>query len=169
MFKFYLLISLITFVNSYSQEVKKKYDEYENKFYLSLQDEIYLAINDENRTSSFTINILKIYNSKDTTYYLIITAKHKYKFFCSSIESRYVILYDTDKSIVLKPSHYECDEDNVRKKYIFDFQIHKNDLLNLLNAKKIKIEIYCTDGELQGYFSDDNFIEFRKFITNYVK
>lgn len=164
---------LITFIflnaiNIYSQDVIKRYDKYENKFYILLEDELVLTTLDENKDSGFNLNILKSFNSNDTVYYLIVTAKYKFKYFCSSILSNYFILYDNSKSILLNPLHYECDEDKFRKKYIFDFQISKNDLINLGNARDIKIMINCTDGEMQGDFSEDNIKEFRKFIKNYV-
>lgn len=163
-----ILVFLIHF-NSYSQEVIKKYDKYENKFYLSLKKGIDLNINLENKTEDFNINLVKIFNMQDTAYYIVVIAIHKFKLYCSSVLSKYVIIYDKDKSIVLNPLHYECDEDSFRKKYIFDFQIAKEDLLSLENAKNIKVLITCSDGELQGDFSEDNFEDFRKFIKNYVK
>ncbi len=165
------IIFLILFIQSnlYSQDVIKKYDKYENKFYLSLRDNILLYQADTNETYTFELNILKIYNSQDTSYYLVTSAIRRNKLKCNSVESRCLISYDKNQAIILKPLHIEYDKTLGSVSYNFDFLIPKSDLLNLLTAKTIEIIIFCSDGELQGDFSEDNFEDFRKFIKNYVK
>ena len=165
-----IILVFLTHSNLFSQDVIKKYDKYENKFYLSLENELSLFISDINETLTFDLNIIKIYNSQDTSYYLRIEAKYKYKLLCSTVETKCIINYAKDKSIILKPSNSEYDRNKFGTDiYNFDFPIQKNELLDLLIQKKIKILINCSDGELQGDFSEDNFEDFRKFIINYVK
>ncbi len=169
MFKIYLLLLILTFTNLFSQDIIKKYDKFENKFHLSLEDYIDLYVEDPSETLDFDINILKIYNSQDTSYYLKISAECRSKMMCSTLESKCVIVYDNN-SIVLKHSNLDFEKKMFNLfNYHFDIRIQKQDLINLFSTKIIEIAIYCEDVELKGKFTEEDFEDFRKFIKNYVK
>jgi len=166
---FVIILIIFATSNLYSQDVVKKYDKYENKFYLSLEDELVLYINAQNETQYFNLNILKIYNSEDTTFYLRILAKKKNKYLCSEVDTRCIISYSKDKFILTKPLFIDYESKVNTDIYYFDFPIQKTDLLNLLFSNEITIYINCSNGELEGEFSEDNIEDFRNFIIKYVK
>jgi len=168
MFKFFVIIFILNFSNLLSQEVKKIYDKYENKFYLSLEDDFDLTVENNTETLDFDMNILKVYNSNDTSYFIKLTIESISNWICSSIESKCII--KLDKEIInLRPTNYDKNKEFMKvNNYNFDLSITKSDLLKLNNAKNITVKYVCIDGEMKGIFNEDEIKELKEFIKKYV-
>ncbi len=155
-----LIIIFLTYSNLYSQDVIKKFDKYDNKFYLSLEDDFDLTIDKNSETLDFDMNILKVYSSSDTAYFIKLHIKTlNDNWICSSIESKCIIKFDTE-TIYMKPTNSDWYTGYLKSKnYNIEFPIEKSDLIKLVNSKKIVVKYHCSDGEMKGVFNEDEISE----------
>ncbi len=158
---------LLSYANLFSQDIIKKYDEFENKFYLSLKDDFDLTIEDKTETLDFDMNILKVYDNKDTSYFIKLSIENIQKWSCSGIESKCRIKYN-DKTITLRISNYNMGKSWHIDVYRFEIPITKNELLKLFDATKIEIDYLCEEGSMKGTFNKDEISELRSFLQKYV-
>ena len=167
-----ILFLLLIFhtINTNAQDIIKKFDKIENKFYLSLEDYFDLTIDNNSETLDFDMNILKVFDSSDTAYYIKLQIKTlNDNWICSSIESKCIIKFD-NKTIYLKPINSDWYTGYLEgKNYNIEFPITKSELLNLVNSKKIVVKYHCNGGEMKGVFNEDEIIELSEFIRKYVK
>jgi hypothetical protein len=154
-----LFVFNVCFVNA--QDVIKKYDKYQNKFYVTLEDGIQVKNEiDDPYTNYFDVNLLKVYNSADTSYYLRINILHFYNVTCSKIDTRCLLFFNNDSYVVLTPEDTQYRYTKVRgDEYFFDFSIGRNELVTMAKAKSIDLNVFCGETEMKGKFDEEDFEE----------
>jgi hypothetical protein len=169
MTKLILFLLILIAKNINAQDIVKKYDKVENKNYLSFADDFDLTIDNNSETLDFDMNLLKVYDSNDTNYFVKLKIEALSNLLCSSIESKCVFKFDKE-TIYLKPINYDKKKGSFKKYiYIFDLPINKIDLIKLGNSKKITIKYICIDEEMKGVFDEDEIIELYNFVKQYVQ
>lgn len=164
---FFVLVLLVSATTGYSQDVKEDYDKFKKTSSLRLSSDIDLKITKGTGTTDFEANIIRFVKNSDTTYYFYVVGEGIWETWCGEgLEA--IILLDNNETISLISDWGDFKAKTLLWNYWLSYEIKRDQLLLIYNARKVEIKCYLREGSLEASFRKDDKSLLDKYLKNYI-